>query len=662
MANPKERIDELTETLNYHNHKYYVEDNPEISDFEYDKMLRELEDLEKEYPDLKQPNSPTERVGGVPLDKFVTVEHQVPMQSLQDTFNQGEVYDFDRRVKTAVNTQAEYVVEHKIDGLSVSLEYENGLFVRGSTRGDGLVGEDVTQNLKTVRSIPLKLKEPIPFLEVRGEVFISKANFQKINDKREAMEEPVFANPRNAAAGSLRQLDPKVAQERKLDIFIFNIQQIKGKEIHSHIEGLRYLRKQGFKVILNDTVFPDIESAYKRVLEIGEERGGLEFDIDGAVIKVNDFALREQLGTTSKFPKWAVAYKFPAERQETKVLDILIQVGRTGALTPLAVLEPVRIAGSTVSRATLHNSDYIAQKDVRVGDMVVIQKAGDIIPEIVEVVKDKRTGAEQPFEMPTHCPECGALAVREEGEAVYRCTGMNCPAQRLRHIIHFVSKPAMDIDGLGEAIIEQLLDNKLIETAADLYYMNAEDIEKLDKMGKKSAENLMNSIENSKKNPLYRIICGLGISHIGEKASKVLANKFLSLDNLMNADIEQLTAINEIGNIMAESITEFFVEPQNKEFVEKLRSAGVNFEDEPQAELQDNRFEGITFVLTGTLSKYTRAQASEIIESFGGKTSSSVSKKTGYVLAGEEAGSKLEKANKLGVTVISEDEFAEMIK
>lgn len=662
MDNAHHKIKELTEKLNYHNYKYYVEDNPEISDFEYDRLLRELEELESKYPQFKQPDSPTERVGGEVLEGFESVEHTVPMQSLQDTFNRNEVYDFDKRIISNTGKQAQYAVEHKIDGLSVSLEYRNGIFVRGSTRGDGLVGEDVTQNLKTVRSIPLKLKYPIPYLEVRGEVFISKADFIKINEKREMHDEPIFANPRNAAAGSLRQLDSKIAAERKLDIFIFNIQRIEGKEIHTHIEGLRYLREQGFKVILNDTIYPDIEKAYERVLEIGEERGNLEFDIDGAVIKVNDFALREELGTTAKFPKWAAAYKFPAERQETKVLDITIQVGRTGALTPLAYLTPVKIAGSTVSRATLHNFDYIVQKDVRIGDTVILQKAGDIIPEIVEVEKKKRTGTEKEFTAPMHCPECGAAAVREDGEAVYRCSGMNCPAQRLRHIIHFVSKPAMDIDGLGEAIIEQLLNNKLIETAADLYYMKADEIEKLDKMGKKSTENLLASIEKSKGNPLYRVICGLGITHIGEKASKLLANEFLSLDKLMNADVEKLISINEIGKIMAESVVEFFAEPQNKEFIEKLRFAGVNFEDTPANDDNDKRFDGMTFVLTGTLNMFTRSQASEIIESLGGKVSSGVSKKTTYVLAGEKAGSKLEKAMSLDVKIISEDDFAQMIK
>lgn len=662
MQNPKDRIEELVKFLNYNNHKYYVEDSPEISDFEYDKLLRELEILENENPEYKLLDSPTERVGGAPIDKFNTVTHDVPMQSLQDTFDKGEVFDFDKRVHSVIDGKVEYVVEHKIDGLSVSLEYENGVFVRGSTRGDGLVGEDVTQNLKTVKSIPLKLKTPLPRLEVRGEIYISKANFEKINDLRELNEEPLFANPRNAAAGSLRQLDPKIAAERKLDIFVFNIQYIEGMEISSHIEGLRFLREQGFKVILNDTVFPNIESAYERVLGIGEERGNLEFDIDGAVIKVNDFAMRDELGTTSKFPKWAVAYKFPAERKETKLVDILIQVGRTGALTPLAVLEPVRIAGSTVSRATLHNEDYILQKDVRIGDTVVIQKAGDIIPEIVEVVLDKRDGSERVFTMPTNCPECGAATVREDGEAVYRCSNMSCPAQRLRHIIHFVSKPAMDIDGLGESIIEQLFENKMIETAADLYYLKSEQIKSLDKMGEKSAENFINSLENSKSNPLYRVICGLGIPHIGEKASKLLAKEFLTMDNLMNTTVDELIQINEFGSIMAQSVVSFFAEPHNKEFIEKLRNAGVSLEDDAAESQTDKRFDGMTFVLTGTLSQFKRSEAAEIIESFGGKTSSSVSKKTTYVLAGEEAGSKLEKANKLGVTVITEDEFNDMIK
>lgn len=656
----KERIDYLTKQLNYHSKKYYVDDAPEISDFEYDKMMRELETLEQQYPQYLSPLSPTQRVGGVPLDKFDTVVHDVPMQSLQDVFSGEELYDFGRRVTEAVGS-AEFVVEHKIDGLSVSLEYENGKFVRGSTRGDGLVGEDVTSNLKTISSIPMVLPEDIPVLEVRGEVFISRDNFKKINDMREAMDEPLFANPRNAAAGSLRQLDPKIAASRKLDIFVFNIQKIEGKEIHSHIEGLRYLRQLGFKVILNDEVYPDIKAVHKRILEIGEERGTLSFDIDGAVVKVNDFAKRNLLGSTSKFPKWAAAYKFPAEKQKTVVEDILVQVGRTGVLTPLAVLTPVRIAGSTVSRATLHNADYIKDKDIKIGDTVVIQKAGDIIPEVVKVIKEARSGNEREFSMPEKCLECGALVVREEGEAAHRCTGMDCPAQRLRHIIHFVSKSAMDIDGCGPSIIEQMLDRKMINNAADLYYLDEDSIAAMDKMGKKSAQNLLDSIDKSKSNELYRLINALGIRHIGEKASKILAKKYKTIDNLINADVEELTLIDDIGAKMAQTINEFFNEEQNINFINRLKAVGVNCEDYAQ-ENEDLRFEGKTFVLTGTLSKYTRSEASEIIERFGGKTSSSVSKKTSYVLAGEEAGSKLDKANKLGVTVISEDEFENMIK
>lgn len=656
----KERIDYLTKQLNYHSKKYYVDDAPEISDFEYDKMMRELETLEQQYPQYLSPLSPTQRVGGVPLDKFDTVVHDVPMQSLQDVFSGEELYDFGRRVTEAVGS-AEFVVEHKIDGLSVSLEYENGKFVRGSTRGDGLVGEDVTSNLKTISSIPMVLPEDIPVLEVRGEVFISRDNFKKINDMREAMDEPLFANPRNAAAGSLRQLDPKIAASRKLDIFVFNIQKIEGKEIHSHIEGLRYLRQLGFKVILNDEIYPDIKAVHKRISEIGEERGTLSFDIDGAVVKVNDFAKRNLLGSTSKFPKWAAAYKFPAEKQKTVVEDILVQVGRTGVLTPLAVLTPVRIAGSTVSRATLHNADYIKDKDIKIGDTVVIQKAGDIIPEVVEVIKEARSGNEREFSMPEKCLECGALVVREEGEAAHRCTGMDCPAQRLRHIIHFVSKSAMDIDGCGPSIIEQMLDRKMINNAADLYYLDEDSIAAMDKMGKKSAQNLLDSLEKSKSNELYRLINALGIRHIGEKASKILAKKYKTIDNLINADVEELTLIDDIGAKMAQTINEFFNEEQNINFINRLKAVGVNCEDYAQ-ENEDLRFEGKTFVLTGTLSKYTRSEASEIIERFGGKTSSSVSKKTSYVLAGEEAGSKLDKANKLGVTVISEDEFENMIK
>ncbi len=656
----KKRIDELRKLLEYHSRKYYVEDSPEISDFEYDALMNELKALEKEHPEFNSPLSPTQRVGGVALSKFETVEHKVQMNSLQDAFSQEEIYDFDKRVRNVVDDFS-YVVEHKIDGLSVSLEYVNGEFFRGSTRGDGFVGEDVTENLKTINSIPFILSEAIPYLEVRGEVFMSKKQFLKINELREANEEPLFANPRNAAAGSLRQLDSKITAERGLDIFIFNIQQVEGKTFNSHIESLEFLRRLGFKVIDNKTEYKNIEDAYARVLEIGEERGGLGFDIDGAVIKVNEFDKRELLGKTSKFPKWAIAYKFPAEQQKTKVLDILVQVGRTGILTPLAKLEPVRIAGSTVSRATLHNQDYIDEKDIKIGDTVVIRKAGDIIPEVVEVVASERNGEERSFSIPKLCPECGAEVIREEGEAAYRCTGMQCPAQKLRHIIHFVSKNAMDIDGLGASIAEQMLDKKIISDAADLYFVKAEEIAEMDKMGEKSAANLLEALEKSKQNELHRVINALGIRQIGEKNAKTLAKAYKNIDAVMGSKIEELLCLEDFGAVMAESVINFFKQEQNIEFINKLKKAGLTM-TETADESGDARFAGLTFVLTGTLEKYTRGEASAIIESLGGKTSGSVSKKTSYVLAGEEAGSKLDKANALGVTVITETEFENMIK
>lgn len=661
MNDIEKRIKELTDELNYHNHKYYVEDSPEISDFDFDKLLVELEDLETEYPQYKRANSPTARVGGEAVKGFNEVHHEVPMLSQQKAFSFEEIQGFDRRVK-AVVPDAGYVVEQKIDGLSVSLEYTDGIFTRGSTRGDGITGEDVTENLKTIRTIPLQLKDKIPYLEVRGEVFLSRTNFERINALLEATAQPLFANPRNAAAGSLRQLDPKIAAKRKLDIFVFNIQQIQGAEIKTHIEGLEFLKKQGFKTILDKTLYNSIEDAYKRVEEIGEERGTLYFDIDGAVIKVDNLADRELLGNTAKFPRWSIAYKYPAEKQTTTIKDIKVQVGRTGVITPLAILDTVHIAGSNVSRATLHNLDYIREKDIRVGDTVVIEKAGDIIPAVVEVIKGNRTGSETEFEMPTHCLECGALIVREEGEAAYRCTGVNCPAQRLRNIIHFVSRTAMNIDGLGPSIIEQMIDRHLIETAADLYYVQADDIADMDKMGEKSAKNLIEALEKSKTNPLYRLINSFGIRHIGEKAAKILSAQYKTLDNLRNATVEELTQIPDIGEKMAVSIVEFFAEEQTKEFILKLENAGINCIDDSENSIVDMRFQDMTFVLTGTLEKYKRSEAAKIIESYGGKTSSSVSKKTTYVLAGTEAGSKLDKAQTLGVTVISEAEFEEMIK
>lgn len=659
MDNIEKRIKELTELLDYHSKKYYVDDSPEISDFEYDRMLRELENLEEQYPQFRSPSSPTQRVGGKALDKFEPVTHKVVMESLQDAFSEDEVYDFDRKIKEKIS-EYEYVVEHKIDGLSVSLEYVNGEFVRGSTRGDGTVGEDVTQNLKTINTIPLRLTEKIPFLEVRGEVYIPRETFNRINEQREEFGEPTFANPRNAAAGSLRQLDSKIAAKRGMRIFVFNIQQIEGKEIKTHLEGLRFLKKLGFTTILNDDVFSDITSAFERVKEIGESRGNLPFDIDGAVIKVNDLSERVELGSTAKFPRWAIAYKFPPEQKETKILDILVQVGRTGVLTPLAVLEPVTLAGSVVSRATLHNQDYIDEKDIKIGDTVVIQKAGDIIPEILEVKKEKRTGNEVSFKIPEKCPACGSTVIREEGESAYRCTSSVCPAQIMRNIIHFVSRDAMDIDGLGPAIISQLLDNNLIESAADLYYLKAEQIEPLEKMGKKSAENLILAIENSKNNSFSRLLTALGIRFVGAKASKVIAKYAKNMDALMKFTKDELLNIEDVGSAMAESVVLYFSQPQNVDFIEKLRAVNVNFEENEEV-LEDNRFSGMTFVLTGALDSFTRDEASEIIERFGGKTSSSVSKKTTYVLAGDDAGSKLRKAESLGVNIISEEDFKGMI-
>ncbi len=658
----KEKIDELSKEIQYHNHKYYVEDNPEISDFEYDKLLRALEELENQFPSLILPDSPTQRVGGRPLEGFETVIHTVPMQSLADVFNEQELIDFDNRVRTALHPQkVEYVVELKIDGLSVSLEYENGLFYRGSTRGDGVTGEDVTQNLKTIKSIPLRLKENISSLEVRGEVFIARDDFIRLNEQREALEQPIFANPRNAAAGSMRQLDSKITAQRKLDILIFNIQQIKGKSFPTHKETLEYLSSQGFKVVPTNHVFDNINDVYTEIMRLGESRGELPFEIDGAVVKVNALVQREVLGSTSKSPRWAVAYKFPAEQKETVITDIYIQVGRTGALTPNAELEPVRLAGTTVSRATLHNIDYIKQKNIRIGDTVVVQKAGDIIPEVVEVVLDKRNGDEKEFNMPTHCPVCGADVIREEGEAVTRCTGIECSAQLLRNIIHFASRDAMNIDGLGPSIIELLLREELIKGAADLYYLNIEDLIHLERMGQKSAENLMSALEKSKENDLSKLLFGFGIRLIGRRAAQILADHFGSIDNLMTATVEDMVQIHEIGEKMAQSVVNFFKQEQTLDTLQKLQEAGVKFESERKDENQDNRFEGQTFVLTGTLTSYTRNQAKEIIESYGGKVSGSVSKKTAYVLAGEKAGSKLDKANQLGVRVITEEEFEKMV-
>ena len=589
---------------------------------------------------------------------FEEVHHEVPMESLQDAFDEEEVTAFGERVYAALGIEPVYNVEPKIDGLSVSLEYVNGVFTRGSTRGDGVTGENVTENLRTIGSIPLTLREAVPFLEVRGEVFMPKQRFAALNKKREEDEQSTFANPRNAAAGSLRQLDPKVAAQRGLDIFVFNIQRAEGAAYRTHSESLDLLRRLGFKVIDN-TVCHGIDAAFARVKEIGEKRLDLSYEIDGAVIKVDDIAERERLGSTSKAPKWAIAFKFPAEQKKTKVLDITVQVGRTGVLTPAAELEPVRVAGSTVSRATLHNMDNIVQKDIRIGDSVLIQKAGDIIPEVVKVLKEERTGSERVFSMPEHCPVCGSDVVREEGEAAHRCTGLDCPAQLQRHIEHFVSRGAMNVEGLGPSIIEQLLARGLISHAADIYYLKAEEVAQMDKMGEKSADNLLRAIEASKQNDVSRLIYALGIRHVGERAGKLLAKRFGSLDRLMQASREELVAVDEIGEVMADSILAFFAVPKNIASIEKLRAAGVNFTAQ-EADESDLRFAGKTFVLTGTLPTYKREEAKEIIERMGGKVSGSVSNKTDYVLAGAEAGSKLDKANALGVTVIDEEKFKQM--
>lgn len=656
----RQEISRLREKLEQYNYEYYMLDSPSVSDFAYDEMMNRLIRLEEENPELKTPDSPTQRVGGQVLEGFEQVEHAVQMQSLADVFSREELEEFDSRTRAALETErVEYVVEMKIDGLSVSLEYEDGQFTRGSTRGNGFVGEDITANLRTVSSIPLRLKEPVPYLEVRGEVFMPRASFVRLNEQRESAGEPVFANPRNAAAGSLRQLDSRITAQRKLDIYVFNVQQIRGQALSSHKESLEYLARLGFKTIPEERLFFGAAEAYAEIQRIGELRGELPFDIDGAVVKVNRFDQREALGSTSKTPKWAAAFKFPAERQVSRLLDIALQVGRTGAVTPNAVLEPVRIAGSTVSRATLHNIDNIRDKDIRIGDMVVIQKAGDIIPEVVEVVREQRTGAERVFDMPEVCPACGEPLFREEGEAAVRCLSSNCPAQRLRSIIHFASRPAMDIDGMGPAVIQQLLDQNLIEDCADLYALRYEDVVELERFADKSARNLISAIEKSKGQGLDRVLFGLGIRLIGARAAQLLAAEFGTLDALMAADEETVAAIPDIGGKMAASLAHYFTEEKSLEIIQKLRNAGVRLDYE-SGRVGDS-LSGRTFVLTGTLPTLKRSEAKSMIESHGGKVSGSVSKKTDFVVAGEEAGSKLEKAAALGVAVLSEEELLAML-
>ena len=661
--NAKERIKELRATLEYHAKKYYDEDKPEITDYEYDMMMNELKSLEKQFPELIDNESLTQKVGGHVKEGFKQVEHEVPLQSLQDVFSYDELRDFDDRVKKQLHdggANLKYVVETKIDGLSMAIEYKDGKFVRAATRGNGLIGEDVSANALTIKSIPKELKEPINII-VRGEVFIGSKEFEKLNEEREVLGQSLFANARNAAAGSLRQLDSKITKTRPLDIFIFNVQKLENNPFNSHYEQLNYLDKLGFNVNPVRILCNNIDEAIEAITKIGEDRENLSFGIDGAVIKVDNLDYREELGTTFKTPRWAIAYKYPPEQKETLLKDIICQVGRTGAITPMAVLEPVKVAGSTISKTTLHNEDFIKEKDLKIGDRVIIQKAGDVIPEVVEAVKSKRTGEEKEFIMPKVCPVCGAPTIREDGEAVTRCTGIECSAKALRNIVHFASKEGMEIDGLGYSIIEQLLDRKLINNIADIYSLKLEDVASLKKNGKKFAQNLIDAIEKSKSNDLFKLITGLGIRHIGAKSAKNLARKFRTMDNLMNASIEELSVQNDVGEITAKSIYDFFREEQSIDLINKLKLAGVNMES-LEEENTDNRFEGKTFVLTGALSKYSRDEASDIIEKLGGKTSGSVSKKTSYVLAGEDAGSKLTKAQNLGVTVITEEEFEEMIK
>lgn len=658
----QKRAEELRRITEYHAKKYYDEDSPEISDFEYDMLMNELKNIEKQFPELVDSNSLTQKVGGSVKEGFEKVVHEIPLQSLQDVFDFEDVRSFDERIRKTLGEdekKLKYVVETKIDGLSASLEYKDGTFVRGATRGDGSVGEDVTENLKTIKTIPKVLKEPVT-ITVRGEVFISKKDFEKLNEQREILEEPIFANARNAAAGSLRQLDSNITKARPLDIFIFNIQKVEGKNIESHYEGLLYLEKLGFNVVPQKMLANNIEEAIEYIKKIGDERENLPYGTDGAVVKVDNIGFREKLGTTYKTPKWAIAYKYPPETKETKVKDIICQVGRTGVITPMAILEPVKLAGSTISKTTLHNEDFIKEKDLRIGDTVLIQKAGDVIPEVLKVVEEKRTGNEIKFEMPKICPVCGAMAVREEGESATRCIGIECNAKLLRSIVHFVSKDGMNIDGMGYNIIEALMNKGLIKNIADIYSLTFEEISSLKKNGRKFAQNLIDAIEQSKNNNLDKLINALGIRHIGIKTAKILAKQYKSMEKLMNASYIDLSIIPEIGTITAKSIVDFFEQEQTKDLISKLESANVNMNYKMDNKA-DERFSGKTFVLTGSLEKYSREKASEIIENFGGKTSNSVSKNTSYVLAGEEAGSKLKKAQGLGIEIIDEQTFENMI-
>lgn len=650
-------INELKKQINYHNKKYYEEDAPEIDDYEYDMLLRRLESLESQFPQLLTEDSPTQKVGGSAAAKFKPVEHSVKMESLHDSFSHDELRDFDKRVRNQVS-DVKYVVEPKVDGLSVSAEYINSVFVRGSTRGDGVVGEDITENLRTIKSLPLHLNEEIPFIEVRGEVYMSNENFLKLVKNQELNDEKPFKNPRNAAAGSLRQKDAKITEKRNLDIVVFNIQQIKGKTLTEHKESLEYLKKLGFNTSPADKIFDNIEDAIVEIERLGLAREQFSFGIDGAVVKVNSFAQRRELGSTAKFPKWAEAFKYPPEEKETKLLNIEVNVGRTGALTPTAIFEPILLAGTTVSRAVLHNEDMIREKGIKLGDTIIVRKAGEIIPEVVAV--KQHNSDSQEFYMPKVCPSCGANVIKEDGEVVLRCTNTQCPAQLLRHMIHFVSRDAMDILGLGPAVLEQLIENGFITSIADIYKLEPEKLVELERMGKKSAENLLNAIENSKNNEFYRFIYALGIRHIGKGAAKLLTKTFTNMESLYLATCEEMEKIEGFGAVMAQSVVDYFSIEQNRLLIEELASLEIKMSANEEA--KGNLFDKKIFVLTGTLPSLTRQQATEIIEKQGGKVSSSVSKKTSFVLSGEDAGSKLTKARNLNVKIISENEFFKMLE
>ncbi len=659
MMEVQKEIEKLRKEINYHSKLYYVYDAPVISDYDFDMLMQRLKTLENEHPELITPDSPTQRVGGQALSQFTQVHHQVPLESLTDVFSYDELFAFGERMDSLISESHNYTVEPKIDGLSMSLEYENGVFVRGATRGDGTTGEDVTENLRTVRSVPLRIDNAPERLIVRGEVYMSKAVFEELNRDREIKGEPLLANPRNAAAGSMRQLDPKVAASRKLDIICFNLQYTSGEPFATHAETLDAMRDMGFPVV-QYKVYDNIRDCVERIEWLGENRGELPFDMDGAVIKINSLAQRTALGSTAKAPRWAVAFKYPPEKKESRVVDIAVQVGRTGVLTPKVIVEPVRLAGTTVSAATLHNQDNIDRLDVRLGDTVVLQKAGEIIPEVVSVNYAKRPAGTTPFKMPEFCPECGSPVVRDADGAALRCTSPECPAQRLRNLAHFASREAMDIEGLGISVCESLINSGLVRGFADLYYLEAQSVAMLERMGEKSAQNLIAAIEKSKQAGLARLLCAFGIRQVGQKAAKTLAMHFPDLDALMSAGEDELKAIPDIGAITAGFITEWFSLEQSKHQIRLLREAGVSFDS--RESIVDSRFAGKTFVLTGALQNYTRDEASAIIERYGGKASGSVSKKTSYVLAGENAGSKLTKAQELGIPVISEEEFAEMIR